>query len=214
MSRYTPFFVDGVLIIALLLGLITFRALSGTGKIVVAQMCCAVLTEAAGLYIIMVLHKQNIWLYNTYILVEFLLLLAGGYLLQPRQSLKKWAIGMAVAYPIIWIINMSFVKGGFFVDKTFMTGCILLTSFYLWQLISLLRKGQQDYTTLLICYGILVYFCCSIPLFSFINYFLNIDWEISAKLYHIGHILNIIRYCIVGTGFLLLFRRQQSLNPR
>jgi hypothetical protein len=109
---------------------------------------------------------------------------------------------------------MVYVGGRLFVDKAFISGCIALTCFYLWQLISLLKKGNQDYTTLLLCYAILMYFCCSIPLFSFINYFLITDNTLSGRLYSIGHYLNTIRYIITATGFGLLIRKTHSYKLR
>ncbi len=213
MHNYLPYLSDLIIITGIVLGTLGFRSLPVAARLVLAHLVVTISTEITGLYLTHVLKaSQNIWLYNGYILVEFVLIMCIGYFLLPSKKAKALLFLALPLFLAVWIMDLRQTPSGLLLNFSFLIGCIILSSFFLWQLFNLLKAEQNDIALILLCLSVLIYFSCCIPIFSFFNYFLDSTGELKQLFYGSNHVLSIIRYGLIAFSFFSFQKKLKTLT--
>lgn len=215
--HYTLYAMELTLLTATVWALKSIARSSLPWKLAATQLCVAVLVEGVGAF-----SKSNpvfnTFMYNCYILAELLILgIAGLHWLKGRNA-RRCVLALMMAYVPVWIYNIAVYEKGSFANLAFIYGCIVLAITYFMLLYqSVIGRPERIYRLPLfwLCTGIIIYFGCSIPLFSLFHYFTSHGKEkLGVYLYSIIDILAIFRYGSTFYAFLLHDRGNKSMNER
>jgi hypothetical protein len=195
--------------ISVVIGLFTVTSARLFYKLVLMQLFVALIADGVGTYLqYWQLKPNNIWVSNTYILIEFLLytLAAGSFFFnQVDKRSVAIVLGLIAAYAILW--SGCVLQNGIstFASLAYTVGGIVICLYFM---AITIRHMQQGTLTMVpksvkwFAIGTAVYYCCDIPYFSALPYLNTRYPKTSEMLYSINDILNAIRYFIVGISFL------------
>ncbi|WP_431294140.1 hypothetical protein [Pedobacter sp. P26] len=151
--------------------------------------------------------KSNLWIYNLYIIPEYLFYLVFFCKMLESQKIKKamWPFGLL--YFLFAVINVGFVQGLAKLNTyTIIFGgliTVVLSSAYFLQ--ELNRKNPQlvhKQPLFWIATGVLVFHSVSLPNFIFMNYLSRTNLPLAIALFNILLVLNILMYSFYLIAFL------------
>lgn len=196
------FITASVLTICLSAGIRFYKYLSLFQKIFLLHTTVSLAVELIGILLKVIFDADNTTpIYNTYILVEFLIILfAARYHLNINNILISI---ISITYIITWIVTINHNGMLTFASQAFLSGCLTLLVLYLLALFSFSQKGNAisknpDY---LLFFATLIYLCGNIPLFCFILYLINKFPDVASKLFIITIIISNIRYALTTASF-------------
>ena len=181
-------------LLAAVTGIFCWKYLSGFARIIVCQVVISAITEAVGMWLTSA-GENNTWLYNIYMLPEFILIMIAGYKICPSASKKKILVIKLSVYITVWSITMIFFNTGYLLTYMYIIGALMIVFFYLLQLTQMLHDEVKDNNALLVLYSILIYFSGVIPMTGFQNYIFQNDRNAMVYLIIIIVVLNIMRQC-------------------
>jgi len=204
--QYLSFIVK---IIAILLGIIYWNKFSTPYKLLTIQCCIVFLVEAWGKYLNATTGQNNVIIFNGYSLIELWLL---GYIGLELISIKfkKFFVYALVLLTIFWIYSYSVYGPEQFFNWYFVLQCFFLLILYTIVLITKAmfnRKVLWKQPLFLLCVSLILYYACTIPLFGTINYLVQSNMKMAARLFYISHAINILRYTLVALAFYLYARQ-------
>jgi hypothetical protein len=162
-------------------------------------------------------HKRNnTLLYNFFGVFEFTFYFWILRLIIRNAVAKKIIFHLLWIYPIISLVNIFFIqKLNIFGTITYSLGClfiVVITIYYFFELfqlppaIPLLREPA-----FWICSGLLLYYCCSFPMFALMTHLgKNTPRFITKNLDNILNLLNILLYSSFTIAFLCRPRVRKS----
>lgn len=191
----------------LLIGLYYYKSMSIPYKLVLALTFLAICFESVGFYISHILHKFNAWLFNYYMQIEVVLLGVVAMYFIEQVRLKR-SIPVALAFNFgIWVYCVFTNTIYKFADIAMVSGCFLLTAWYMIILISRLDKINAFWKQpeVWLCISTILYFSCNIPNMAMSRYgathahFQSGNWFQSLNA--INQVLNILRYPLLAVSF-------------
>lgn len=201
-----------VKVIALIIGLVRFRFLSKPYKLFLLQIFVAIIVESYGRYLVVKIHAPNLWLFNIYMIIEFLLISSAGILL--NRKYKDFFISMVVCGIAVWSIEI-FRQGIFVLANWFyLSASFLIVLIYLGILLqsrTIFNSNKIASQPLFwLCLSTLIFFCCYLPYKGLENIILTEYPTIAKDMFKINLGLNVIRYPLIGLSFYLLGYQSQK----
>lgn len=201
------FFISRLIILlAMMLGISTYRYTTFFYKLLYTHVAIALLIENIG-HSLVVDSVNTTPLYNFYILVDIpILLLAAGSVLKLKHN-KTISLCSIVTFALVWSINIAQYGLYEFANWSFVLGSILLCAFYL-TLIVEQYAFQKDISLrspiVWSAAAIIIYYASNVPTFSFMKVLYTYSEVAAEKMYNINHILSIVHYICLGITFYLL----------
>ncbi len=212
MVEYLPFIADLFMVSGLIVGVAGFKRLLLPSRIIVLFLFVSSCIEAMGLYLVSGAGQHNnIWLYNAYILLQFLILILAGYYLAPTAASRKTLYIIIPLFFAVFAWELKTATNLELFDLSFLISCVLLTGYYLLQLTSLLRASEPVYSSIFLCLGVLIYTSCSIPAYSFFNHFTSLYGNMQEVLHSARFIVSILLYAIICSSLIVEVRKQQKV---
>jgi len=198
------FYVGVVQVIALIFGLFLSKRLNTFYLLFLLQLILAVLFEAYGYYISVVLGEYNLWLFNIYILLEISLLTLAYTVLSKNKITNIFAAISLVMLVAFWVYSIYNYGINTLANIFYISGCILLVVLYFHLLFALVIFNSHKILKnplFWICSSVLIYFGCFIPYKGIENRMISNDIDLAKRLFDINLGLNIIRYSLVAVAF-------------
>lgn len=156
-------------------------------------------------------RNNNVALYNFFTVFELCIYLLLVSLVITNERIKKIIRGIIFLYAIVAIINILFFQGLRTIHTiTYSLGCLLVVSaciYYFLELFILPKSIKlRSNPAFWICFGIMLFYCCSFPLIGLINYWMNISKFLLKNFAHIVNILHILLYSLFIIAFLCRIR--------
>ncbi len=200
-------------LLAILSGVHIWKKLEFPYKLLLLQVIGAFITEFSGWGIGFLLHKNNMWVYNIYILGEVWLLGAVCSHLITNSVARKAIRVMLPVITLFWgittYVNSIFVFNNWTV--------IVVSIFYLLFYITALydnsifsRKKLFTQPIFLISISIIIYHTTIIPLFGLVNYLVENNVHIANRLYFINQGAAILRYALIAVAFYLYGKQARA----
>ncbi len=150
---------------------------------------------------------SNLWLYNIWSSLEFGFYLYFFSAIYRNQSARRIVLYSMIAYLVIAFSNIFFIQGlKKFHTYTFMLGCLLVIGFganYFFHLIRVPQAGKLSRNPAFwITAGLMIYYCCDLPVFGALNYMTNMSRSTTNKLLVVYNFMNIILYSFFTVAFL------------
>jgi hypothetical protein len=150
---------------------------------------------------------SNLWLYNIWSALEFGFYLYFFSAIYRNQSAKRTALYAMLGYLLVAFVNIFLIQGlKRFHTYTFMLGCVLVIAFgasYFFQLIRVPQAGKLSRNPAFwITAGLMIYYCCDLPVFGAMNYMTNLSRSTTNKLLVVYNFMNIILYSFFTVAFL------------
>ncbi len=202
--------------LAVLTGILAFRHMSSFFKILFLQVVVWSLFYAGSHMI--TLYQQsinqpidNLWLMNIHLIIETGLLLAAAWFVLPK-AFRTWLLAGAFLF-FLAVLGIQIWKQGFdeYLNYGDVAACLAITLIFS---ILLYTFGQQTRVRLWkspekwACLGILMYFACSVPYVSMMNYLQTESPAVNTFLYYlISGVLANIRYLLLALAFWVLYRQ-------
>lgn len=190
-----------------------FKQLTLPYKALYFQVVIALLVEAAGAYIGLVLKEHNIWLFNIYLLFDAWLIGIPAILLIHTLKLKKIAWLILTINLFVWFANIY--KSGLAVPAnwSFLFCCTSVVIIYFFLLFDsgIFNKNRLHTQPLFwMALSPILYFACMIPYKGFEKYLFANDMSIARTLFNINIGLGFFRYLFLAVSFYLLGRETKN----
>lgn len=151
--------------------------------------------------------KSNLWIYNLYIIPEYLFYLVFFCQVIDNKRIKKILLPFGLIYLLFGLINIGFIQGLLKLNTyTIILGgliAVVLSSAYFVQ--ELNRKNPEmvhKHPLFWISAGVLVFHSVSLPNFIFMNYLSRTNLPLAIALFNILLVLNILMYSFYLIAFL------------
>lgn len=172
-------------------------------------------TEFVGNYLKSI-NKPNAILYNFFSIAEFVFYIVIIREIIKSPKVKKIMLWGVILYSVISFSNIVFFQG---IDRfhtvTYSLGCLFIViscAYYFFEIFRL--PGSEKLLTnpaFWICSGLLFFYCCSFPLYAFLNYWWRFSW-MRKGFTDIINILNIFLYSMFIIAFLCSRTRKYTLS--
>jgi|GEM_PF-1243620 len=202
-------------LIALIIGIFCFKFLFRALKIIFIQVFVALLCECYAKYLVVSFNHSSInnlhiynntWVFNIYMLIEFILLSLAGRLLLGTKLFRIGIPVVIVLQTILWGVNI-YVKGmNQFASWSFICGSIIIVAIYIAILFQHSLFTKQNILTqpvFWLCMSVILFFGCDVPYWGLHNYLDSKNLSLDRKLFIINYILNFVRYPLVAVSFLI-----------
>lgn len=196
-------------------GLYTYRYHNATFRVLFFLLFFIVIHESEGLYVSMLstvaLQKEMIGIFNVYIFYETIFI----YLIGLKASDNRFYRGIITVTTAVFFIY-SLLNIYFNGMKAYPTVPLLLYAanglvIFLGLLIQ--SSDSADFYTkpvFILSIGMIVFYGCTMPYISVVNYFAKVDNESLKWLAQILFISNYIRYGLSAVAFIALYRQQKA----
>lgn len=211
------------LFLAVFTGILAFRRMNRFFKTLLLQVVIWGVFYAGSYFI--TLQQQsageqidNRWLMNIHLIIETGLLLMAAWFVLPKTLRTFVCAGAFLLF--LFVLGIQVGKQGFgvYLNYADVSACLLITLVFS---VVLYTFGQQSSVRLWrspekwACLGILMYFACSVPYVSMMNYLQTENPAANTFLYYlISGVLANLRYLLLALAFGLLYRRtnRKTLN--
>ncbi len=155
------------------------------------------------------LSKSNLWVYNLYIVPQYLFYFLFYAMLLDQKLTKKTKCLLSLIYIFLAVANMIFIQSMNQLNTyTIILGGILVvicsSRYFIQEFNRKFPVAVHRHPLFWISLGALVFHSVSIPYFIFINYLSKNNLPIAIALFNILLALNIIMYSLYLTAFLCL----------
>lgn len=204
-------------LLAILSGVYVWKKLELPYKLLVIQVVLALCTELLGWAIGFLLHENNMWVYNIYIIVEVWLLGAVCSLLI-RNTTARIAIKILLPTITLFWATSCYLKSIFVFNNWTV---IIISIFYLIFFIIVLydnsifnKKKLFTQPIFLVSISIIIYYSTIIPLFGLVNYLVEKDVHMAGRLYFINQGASTFRYTLIAIAFYLYGKQAKREHVR
>ena len=162
-------------------------------------------------------HRTNIELYDLFGVFEFSFYFWFLRMVIRNSVAKKIILGLLLIYPIFSLINIFLIQGvSSFPTVTYATGCliiVIMTVYYFFELFMLPRGTHLFRDPLFwICFGLLLFYCCSFPIFGLSNFLAKATWFKPRFLGILLDLVNILLYSSFTIAFLCRIKIRKSIS--
>lgn len=179
------------------IGVVKARCLPLPYQLLLVQLITAFIIEVSSRYFI----KNNMGLYNVYIVQEVTWLTLAGRLWLQRLLFRKLLIVGLLICLLIWVVNMRAINPiSTFANKAFLSNCVLLTALYTGIMLQAAGRGSRLLGGALfwVCLAHILYFGCVIPFFSMYDYFTLVNPQLGRRLFRINSFVAVARYLLIA----------------
>lgn len=202
-------------IIAIAIGIYYFKFLPNPYRYILAQVVLALLCEWGAELFVKHYHRNNIWIFNWYLLAEVWLNGLAGKQLLKNKLIQKVVIPVLVLITLIWCANIYISGMVDFANWCFVASSLMLIVLYFIVLFdNALFLSQKIITqpVFWLSFSIILFFGCDLPYFGIRNYLANKHSDIELKVDIINYVLNFVRYPLVAISFILCAYKQTDQN--
>ena len=208
-----------VLLLAFLTGFSAFKKMQKYERVCFLQLIIWMIFYGISHIIILrqAMHHEvqnNQWLYNISTFIEIALLLMAAYFFYDDSKIKKLITVCLLIYMSIDLFTLYAQGWQKFNVIGFVIGTMFITIWYAHVLYTVISKRTEQSglaPMFWICTGILLFYVCNLPYFSFFNYLNTNHLQLSVFFYKIiTQVLANIRYLFLGLGFWLVMRKTLS----
>jgi hypothetical protein len=207
---------SGSLCLATFIGVYYYRYLNGFFKLILIQTVFAVLSYFSAYAVIHYQTSNNLpannhWLYNIYIVIEFVLLLMAGYVFFQTSNARKAILLGTTCFISIYITEITLDGFWQLANISLVTGGLILVVVYQFILVTSLRASSPSVIMvpeLWACVGISLYFACNVPFIGLMPQLLKYNASLVDDLFYITEVLAILRYLFLCISFYQLKDRQ------
>ena len=167
----------------------------------------SVAIEWIGWYIARHLHRNNLWLYNFNIIIEFLFLPFFYRLILRSHKIRQGIKLFLIIYPIIFFINLFFIQGLYvFNTYPYLIGdifvLVLIINYFKEILLTPNNIKLHREPVFYISIAFLLFFTIEIPYTMLLPYFINHNLEVAMALIWVIKILNAVLYVLLSVAYL------------
>lgn len=150
--------------------------------------------------------RSNLWIYNLYIVPEYLFYLWFFANLLESRRIKRYALGFAILYFLFCLFNITFLQSFFQLNTySIIFGAALvlyMTVFYFLQELNRKMPVKVEKDPLFwISLGAFIFHSVSLPYFIFINYLSRTNISLAIALFNILLALNVLMYLFYLIAF-------------
>lgn len=161
-------------------------------------------------------RNNNVELYNFFTAFEFCYYLFLISFVITNGKVKKIIRVTILVYAVAALINILFVqKLGTIHTITYSLGCLLVVSaciYYFLELFILPKPVKlRSNPAFWICFGIMLFYCCSFPLIGLINFWMYTSKFLIRNFAQIVNILHVLLYSLFIIAFLCRIRIRKSI---
>lgn len=198
---------------ACLSGLLNYRSLNITGKLIVSQLFLAALTELVGSRL-SYLKIPNVSIFNTYMMLEFLLLGIAPLFLTTDRRIKIAIIGLLVFGLSFHTYNLVASGLGFFANRSMVLYGFIIAVLYFYTLIKTIQDNtdKRIRPLAMICIAHIIYFIGCIPFFGLFHVVQANYPGVFEGLFQINFVLSILRYLLIALSFYLWSDKKFKLS--
>jgi hypothetical protein len=153
------------------------------------------------------IQKNNTWVYNIAVPVEFLILTIAVSVFSKDKMSKYLVLSSYVIFLASIYLQMSFYKSGHFANYAMVSGSIIMTVLFVW-IIYIKFTSDLPFRIyrpeVFACLGLIIYFACNVPYISIMPFLNENSPEESKSLFNniIDNLAN-FRYLLLSIAFLL-----------
>lgn len=191
--------------------MLTWHKMPSSFRLLIFQTTLAVIAITVGAFYFFK-RLNNAIFFNFYMALEFLLLFFSTWSLLAIRRKSIYTTSCIIIFFTIWFSSLLIDGLNVFANWALVMSCIITATTYLLITINTLnttgaatKKGLY-----FICFSIILYHCCDIPLFSAYGYLLKNDRPLLNDLFFINRILSLIRYSFIAVGFMLLYKSSKN----
>jgi hypothetical protein len=195
---------------ACILGGIKYRVLSPAFKKILLLVSLDLCGELTGQYISRG-GKYNFWFYNSFIIVEFWVIVAAGVTLLNSRLQRHTIILISAAVTCGWLLTALHTNiSNHFYNWIFILSNLVVDVLYVSVLIQTGYSRRSP--VFLLCVAFILYASCTAPLFGVYDYLLFHNYAIGTNLNIINLACNIIMYGLMLAAFLVYEGRAQNVS--
>ncbi|MEZ5172156.1 MAG: hypothetical protein R2850_01250 [Bacteroidia bacterium] len=181
-------------------------------RLIAVQAGVSFLADIAAYYCMSTWNSNNEFIYNLYMLFEFILISGAIYYSINHITIKKIIKFLLIAFPIV--VLLSYIK----LEFTRLNHLALVINFILLSVFNLIYLVFPDYRDpksvqpmLWVSIGHVVYFLGVTPYFTGREFIIE-NWpEMADTLFdYINNMLAVLRYLLIALGFALLYFRNEK----
>jgi hypothetical protein len=160
-------------------------------------------------------RAKNAWLYNLFILPEFLVYAWFFYRIIHLKTIKRIIVIFFIVYPVFWFLTM-YSKYGFLVFNatTIVVGAcftvLLSVSYYYQLLVSEKLVKISRHPEFWIATGMLILYSCQMPFFGLLNFLYENYKSLTTDLIMILQVVNGVMYLLFTYAFLCQLQTKKS----
>lgn len=192
------------------MGLSHFKRFTTPYRLIILHVCLAFIVECAGWYLYNKLHQENIWLYNIYMLMEFLMLSSAGVLFTDSKFMRRVMAIVMPALSFFWIYNIITKD----ISKVFSIFLILsfitITVLYINIIVNkalFTKKAVFQNPIFLISISLIIYCAGTVPLYGLMNILIEGNKVLAKQLFTINMVAAIMRYTLLALAIYLYIRQ-------
>ncbi len=164
---------------------------------------------------VLINRKENAWLYNAFILPEFMTYAWFFYRIIQLKKTRKAIFLFFIFFPIFWFITI-YLKYGF---KTFNSNIIVVGAFftvfmsisYYYQLLASEKLVKlSKHTEFWIATGMMIFYSCQLPFFGLLNYLYTYHKVLAGKLVFVLQGADAVMYLLFTYAFLCQLPAKKS----
>lgn len=212
--HHVIYLIIATLLICIIIGIPQMPQMKRPLKLIIVQLILAFIVQSIGMGMNIQGH-ENTWLFNLYMPLEVWLIGMTAYYYIRTPAIKKSLLLLLPINTIIWGVIIIQEGINAFALAAIVTESIILTFAFIYILIELLQAQTKDSyitrsSTFWIAISIVIYFGCNIPLFSFLQYLMEVDMNYARLLFRINLILCIVRYVL--TVYALYLAKKERIQ--
>jgi len=201
--------------LAFLAGLISWKKLNPFFKVLFLQVLVWILCYSLGNVI--TLQQQannqpidNQWLMNIHMVLETGLLLWAARLRANESKNGVLVYIGGICFVIVYSVQISVCGFYKYLHYADLTECIVITLVFA-PILFASPAGKTGLALRVACFALLIYFACSVPYVSLMNYLQLHSPKLNSMLYHlISDVLANVRYALVAVAFVLHYRQTKE----
>jgi len=151
--------------------------------------------------------NSNLWIYNSFLIPQYLLYMAVYYQVIRSRAVKKIIIGLAVFFTLFALTNELFIQHIYAIDSYTLAISSSIVIFLSIAYFEQLRKEKEiiRLTTdpmVWISLGAFIFHAADLPYLLMLNYLIHTNISLAIALYYIFVALNCIMYSLYTVAFL------------
>lgn len=179
------------------------------------------LTEVAAIAIV---HKyihwingKNYFIYNSFIIIEFVIYAAFYYQISLYAKVRKLILLLTSVYILFWYFSVFWINGFYKWNSYVITVEGIFAVFCAITYLNQILKSDKlirlySHPEFWIATGMLIFYSCQAPFFGMLNYLVKNYRVLSTALLNVVDVLNILMYLIFTYAFLCPLIHKKSLS--
>jgi hypothetical protein len=207
----------------LITGIIYFKHLPKSYRLVFYLFLMAMLCEACGYYLAHYLHRWNWWVFNLYMQLEVWFMGCAALYLVAQRTIRIFFLSVIFFNTAVW--SAEIMMKTIYQPSNVAMVCysISLAGMYIVVLFSnslFSKRSIIQQPIFWLAASAILYFSCIVPYMALSSFLFQRFARLAYKLHTINIVLNVLRYSLIAISFILLGRQTKKdhlsitmLNP-